>query len=219
VKLDLQADNLVLNISGQPDDKLDIVPKIDIRLHAIGSDGNLQEVAGSTNGSLLLGSRGGGLKGVSLSVLDSFIFDELFSLILPKSDVSDDLDLTCAATILNITDGLVTTNPAVAFTTNKITLVSKGSVNLKTEEMKLNFNATPNNALKLSASELFNPYILVGGTLKNPAVGLDPAKAILYGGAAIGTAGLSILAKGLIDRVSTVVPICEDMLETVQAKQ
>jgi len=49
-------------------------------------------------------------------------------------------------------------------------------------------------------------------------VGLDPAKVILHGGAAIGTAGLSILAKGLLDRVGTAMPICEDMLKTVEAK-
>jgi len=219
VKLRLRADELVLNLTGQAEEKLDQAPKIDIFFNATGHGGNLQEVAGSINGSFYLGSRGGVMEGVDLSILDTFILDEIFSLIMPKSDVDDDLNLTCAAAILNITDGLVKTDPAVAFTTSKITLVSKGSVDLKTEEMKLNFNATPNNALKLSASELFNPYILVGGTLAKPAVGLDPAKVILHGGAAIGTAGLSILAKGLIDRVSTTMPICEDMLEAVQNKQ
>jgi len=219
ITLDMQAESLLLNITGQADEQLDKAPRIDMSLHASGGGSNLQEVAGSTNGYLLLGSRGGELKGVNLSVLDTFILDEIFSLILPKSDAEDDLNLTCAATILNITDGLVSTDPAIAFTTGKITLVAKGRINLKTEEMKINFNATPNNALKLSASELFNPYILVGGTLSKPAVGLDPTKVILHGGAAIGTAGISILAKGLLDRVGTAVPVCEDMLKVVQAKQ
>ena len=90
-------------------------------------------------------------------------------------------------------------------------MVAKGSLDLKTEKMQFNFNATPNNALKISASELLNPYILVGGTLSEPAVGLDPGKVLVHGGAAIGTAGLSVLAKGLIDRVGNVVPLCEEM--------
>jgi uncharacterized protein involved in outer membrane biogenesis len=218
VKFDLRADRLVLNLTGQADEKLDQAPRIDFRLHANGNGSNLQEVAGSANGSVLLGSRGGLMEGVNLSVLDTFVLDEIFSLILPKSDKEDDLDLTCAAAIFKITDGLVETDPALAFTTSRITLVSKGTLDLKTEEMRFNFNATPNNALKLSASELFNPYILVGGTLSKPAVGLDPAKVILHGGAAIGTAGLSILAKGLLDRISTAMPICEEMLVTVEAK-
>lgn len=219
VKFDLVADKLVLNLTGQADDKLRQVPTVDVILHVKGAGGNLQEVAGSLNGSIAIGSRGGTLEGVNLSVLDTFILDQIFSLILPKSNTPNELELRCAATIFKITDGLMKTDPALAFTTDRITLVSKGSLNLNTEEIRFNFNATPNNALKLSAGELFNPYILVGGTLSEPAVGLDPKKVLLYGGAAIGTAGLSILAKGLLDRVSTAIPVCEDMLKQVQTIQ
>jgi len=219
VAMDFVAEKLVLNITGQSDAKLDQAPAIDLILRANGAGSDLQEVAGSLNGSLYLGSTGGTLEGVNLSVLDTFILDEIFALVMPKSDTKDDLDLRCAAAILEIKNGMVKTNPAVSFITSDITMVSKGTLNLKTEEMKLNFTATPNNALKISASELFNPYILVGGTLSEPAVGLDPAKVLLHGGAAIGTAGISILAKGVIDRMSTTIPLCEDMLKEVQQKK
>jgi uncharacterized protein involved in outer membrane biogenesis len=219
VNVDLSAEKMVFNFSGQSQDNLHLLPAIDIEFRANGSGGNLREVAGSLNGSLYVGSEGGTLEGVNLSILDTFILDEVFSLIMPKSDNKDDLDLTCAATILKITDGLVKTDPAIAFTTSQITLVSKGTLDLKTEEINFNFNATPNNALKISAGELFNPYILVGGTLGKPNVGLDPGKVLIHGGAAIGTAGISILAKGLIDRVGTTVPLCEEMLETVQQRK
>ena len=219
VQVDLSAEKMVFNLSGQPQDKLSQVPEVDIELHASGKGGNLQEVAGSINGSLYLGSKGGTLEGVNLSVLDTFILDEIFSLIMPKTDTKDDLELSCIAAILKITDGLVETDPAFAFTTGQIALISKGTLDLKTEKMQFNFNATPNNALKISASELFNPYILVGGTLSKPQVGLDPAKVLLHGGAAIGTAGISILAKGLLDRVGNTVPLCEEMLKQIQQKK
>jgi len=219
VKVDLSAEKMVFNLSGQPQDKLSQVPEIDIELHASGKGGNLQEVAGSINGSFYLGSEGGTLEGVDLSVLDTFILEEIFSLITPKADKKDDLELSCIATILKITDGLVETDPALAFTTSKITLISKGTVDLKTEKMRLNFNAIPNNALKISASELFNPYILVGGTLSKPEVGLDPAKVLLHGSVAVGTAGISILAKGLLDRVANTVPLCEEMLKQIEQKK
>jgi len=219
VKIDLNAKEFVFNLSGQPDKNLHEVPATDVNIHVSGKGDNLQEVAGSINGSLHLGSKGGKLEGVNLSVLDTFILDEIFSLIMPKTETEDDLNLTCAATILNITDGLVKTDPAFAFTTDRITLIAKGTLDLKTEKMKINFNAIPNNALKISAGELFNPYILVGGTLSSPEVGLDPAKVLLHGGAAVGTAGISILAKGLVDRLGNTVPVCEDMLEKVQQKK
>ena len=219
VKVDLSAEKMVANISGQPEENISQVPEIDMEFHASGKGGNLQEVAGSINGSLYLGSEGGTLEGVNLSVLDTFILDEIFSLIMPKTDTEDDLELSCIAAILKVTDGLVETDPALAFTTAQIALISKGTLDLKTEKMQFNFNATPNNALKISASELFNPYILVGGTLSEPQVGLDPAKVLLHGGAAIGTAGISVLAKGLLDRVSNTVPLCDEMLEQVQQKK
>jgi len=219
VTVDLVSEKLVLNITGQPDQKLDEAPAFDLVLRVNGAGSNLQQVAGSLNGSVYMGTTGGTLEGVNLSVLDTFILDEIFALVMPKSEATNNLDLRCGAAILEIKNGMVKTNPAVTFITDQITMVSKGTVNLKTEEMKLNFTATPNNALKISASELFNPYILVGGTLSEPAVGLDPAKVLLHGGAAIGTAGISILAKGVLDRVSTTIPLCEDMLKEIQQKK
>jgi hypothetical protein len=217
--LDLTTKDLVLNISGQPRENLDQVPAFDIGINVSGNGSNLQELAGSVNGSLYLVSTGGKLQGVNLSLLDTFILDEIFGLLLPKSNQEDNLSLECAATMVTMTDGLLVTEPALAFTTDLIALVAKGTLDLKTEKMQFNFNATPNNALKISASELVNPYILVGGTLAKPSVGLDPQKVLVQGGLAVGTAGISVLAKGLIDRVSNTAPLCEQMLEQVQQQQ
>ncbi len=219
VKINLDAEELVLNTSGVPREKVSQIPSLNLDFKISGTGGNYQEVAGSLNGAFYLETDGGTLEGVNLSVLDTFVLDEIFSAMMPKSDRADDLALLCGATILNITDGLIETNPGLAFTTDQIAIIAKGNLNLKTEKMHFNFNATPTNALKISASELFNPYILVSGTMSKPVVGVDPAKALLHGGAAIGTAGISILAKGLIDRVSNAVPLCEEMQKTVRMEK
>jgi AsmA protein len=213
VNIDLSADKLVLNLSGLPEETLQDIPSMSLDFHASGKGGDIRQIAGSLNGEFYLESSGGTLVGVDLSILDTFILDEIFGLLMPKDEAEKDLDLKCAATILKIKDGLIKTDPAFAFTTDKIGVVTKGTLDLKTEKMNFNFNATPNNALQISAGELFNPYILISGTLAKPAVGLDPAKALLHGGAAIGTAGISILAKGLLDRVGNASPVCEEMLK------
>jgi len=219
VSIDMDAKELVLNLSGLSEENLQLVPKLNLDFQITGKGGNLQELAGSSNGSFDLESSGGTLVGVDMSILEIFILDEIFSLIMPKSSQSSDTELTCVATILNIEDGVVKTDPGLAFTTDQVAIISKGTLDLKTEKMKFNFNATPTNALKISAGELFNPYILVGGTLSKPDVGIDPGKAILHGGAAVGTAGISILAKGLLDRVGNVMPLCEQMRDTVRQKE
>ena len=176
-------------------------------------------MTGSLNGSLFIGSKGGSAEDVDLSFLETFIFDQLFSVLMPKSDETfDDTRFSCISTYLEISDGLVKTKPAFAFTSEKIAVITKGTLDLKTEKMNLNFNSTPTNALQINPGEMFYPYILISGTLAAPKVGVDPGKAALHGGAAIATLGLSVLAKGLLDRASNAVPVCQEMLNNPPKK-
>lgn len=218
VRIDAMAEGLIFDLLETGDENLLEIPPYDVELHITGNGTNLQELAASANGTLFMGSDGGKLQGISLGLLDTFILNEVFSLVMPKSKQDDVLNITCAATALKFTDGRVETDPAVAFTTDKITLISKGTLNLKSEKLHFNFNATPTNVLMISPSELVNPYILVTGTLAEPKVGLDPSKVLLHGGVAIGTAGISIVAKGLVDRIGTTKPLCEEMLENARQK-
>lgn len=212
VKIDLSTDGFVVNASGLPEQKLDKVPAFDVSFHASGKGSNVRDVAGTLNGSLYVASKGGSAENVDLSLLETFIFDQLFSVIMPKSQEKIDTQFSCIAANLQISDGLVTTKPAIAFTSQKVAIVTKGTLDLKTEEMNFNFNSTPTNALQINPGEMFHPYILISGTLANPAVGVDPGKAALHGGAAIATLGISVLAKGVLDRASNAAPVCEEIL-------
>ena len=219
VKIDISAEKMLLNLIKQTPDKLSELPLYDLEFHATGSGGDLRELAASLNGSLTMESDGGSLGEVNLGMFDIFLIDQIFGLIMPKSTKDDLLEVNCYASAFTIADGLVKTDPAIAYSTNKLILIAKGTLDLKTEKLNFHFNATPTKALKISAGELFNPFIRIGGTLADPKVGLDPSKALLHGGAAVGTAGISILAKGLLDRMSTATPLCEEMLEQVRQDQ
>ena len=214
VKLDMQASNLFFNLSGVPANRLNEIPEWNVDVHAVGVGGNLQELAGSANGDISIKSAGGLLEGLDLSLLDFFVLEEISNLLMPKSQQTRNEQLTCSASILNIEDGMVKTNPAITFSTERIAIISKGTLNLKNEKLNFNFNAIPQKAIKISAGEIFNPFILIGGTLANPSVGLDPQKTILHGGMAIGTMGISVLAKGVIDRMGNTAPLCEELLNS-----
>jgi hypothetical protein len=216
VEMDLDFDQFIFNFTRQARDKLDQFPRTDAQLRATANGGDLRELAGSMNGTLHAGSDGGTLDGISLGMLEQVLVEQVVSLIFPKAQPSTGLHLNCAAAALSITDGLVKTDPAVAYTTDNISLVSQGTLDLKTEKLDFNLNATPNRPLEISAQELFNPYIRVTGTLANPSVGVDPSKALLHGGAAVGTGGVSILFKGLMDRVDKKSRVCQQMLEQVR---
>jgi hypothetical protein len=51
---------------------------------------------------------------------------------------------------------------------------------------------------------------MVSGTLANPVLSLDPESALIQGGAAVATGGISILAKGFIDRYLSSKDPCGD---------
>jgi len=212
VKIDLSTKEFGFNLSDLPDEKLDQIPVFDIDFHGRGKGSNVREVAGTLNGSLYVASKGGNAENVDLRLLETFIFDQIFSVLMPKSQEKFDTQFSCIATNLQISDGLVTTSPAIAFTSQKVAVVTNGTLDLKTEKMNFNFNSTPTNALQISPGEMFHPYILISGTLAKPAVGVDPGKAALHGGAAIATLGISVLAKGLIDRAGNAIPVCEEIL-------
>ena len=218
LNIDLRTDGFVLNSNVNSDSDLDKLPATDLVLHARGQGNTLRQIAGSATGRLQAGSEGGILAGFSLGILDEFLLNQVFSLILPKSRKNENTQLTCAAVVFELLNGVAQTEPALAFTTNKITVVSKGAIDLKTEALNFGFRATPNNALKVSTGELLNSFVVVGGTLGKPEVGLDPGKVLLQGGAAIGTAGISLLAKGLLERVgNTTVPLCQSMLADMKS--
>ncbi len=214
VKLDLNASNLFFNLSGVPSDQLNEIPAWNIEAHAVGGGANFQELAGSANGAISIKSSGGLLKGINMSLLDTFLLEEIFSWMMPKTKKAPDTRLSCSATILSIEDGIVKTNPALTFFTDKIAIITTGTLNLKNEKLNLGFNATPQNAMKISAGELFNSFLVINGTLANPTVGLDPGKTALHGGVAVGTAGISLLAKGLLDRMGNKTRLCEELLQT-----
>jgi uncharacterized protein involved in outer membrane biogenesis len=214
VNLDLKTTDFFMNLAGLKREDREGVPLTDADIRLSGYGHNLRQLAATANGFVSLKSRGGKLDGVDLSALEFFVVDEVFKLVMPKSDAPKATQLTCAAVFLNVENGLLATEPALAVTTDQLTIVSSGTVDLKTENINFNFNATPNQAFKFNAGELINSFILIKGTLAKPTVGLDPKKTLLQGSVAVGTAGLSILAKGILDRVSNTRPLCEEMLNT-----
>ena len=55
--------------------------------------------------------------------------------------------------------------------------------------------------MSISAGELVNPYVQVVGTLAAPRLAVDEKGILISGGAAIATGGLTVLARGVWDRI------------------
>jgi len=117
--------------------------------------------------------------------------------------------LECLVWGADIVAGRVTVDPMITHL-EQFTILSKGSVNLQTEKLNLSFNTKPRKGLGITPGTVINTLIKVGGTLKKPAIEIDPAGAIVGGTAAVATAGLSIIAKSFSDRFLSSKDPCGD---------
>jgi AsmA protein len=106
----------------------------------------------------------------------------------------------------------------MAFQSDKMTLLGHGKVDFRTEKLNLEWITKPRKGIGVSASMLTNPYIRLGGTLSNPALQLKEAEAVVSTGAAVATLGLSLVAKGMYDRVTAEKKVCKKALEEIGAR-
>ena len=89
-------------------------------------------------------------------------------------------------------------------------VIADAVVDMETEEIKIAFQTLPKKGVSLpSVGEVLNPYIGVFGTFSKPVIRIDQESAFIAGGAAVATAGISILAKGLWDRIKSSGDACE----------
>jgi len=174
---------------------------MDIDLRATGTD--LRALAGSANGVVYLDLRGGKVKfGEMAKAIYGNMLEEILNALNPLRKEEPYTDLECLIVPLEVADGKITGLPSIFASTSKIRVVAEGSLNLKTEEFRIGVRTTPRKIVSISAAELFNPYFEVAGTLAAPRLAVDEAGLLITGGAAVATGGLSLLARGLWDRLS-----------------
>ena len=82
----------------------------------------------------------------------------------------------------------------------RLNILASASIDLSTEGLDAEINTIPQKGLGFSLSTLVNPYVRVIGTLAAPKLSLNKESALIEGGAAVATGGLSILALGLKNR-------------------
>ena len=166
-----------------------------------GSGGSWRELAASLNGRLRLTGTGGRIPNSHLTGGSNVFIRQLVVSLDPMANRQPNTEIACTAFLLRAKDGVVTTDPALVMRTAEVDIVSNGSADLRSEKLDLNFKVAPRRGLGINVVQVINPYLKVTGSLANPGVTIDPTGALVNGGAAFATAGLSIVATTLWDRV------------------
>ena len=199
-KVELIARQFALGMTEMNQDLL-MIGDIDINLEATGAD--LRSMLATSNGEFFINSRGGRFTNNRLiQAIYGDLLQEIVTTINPFRETDPYTDFNCIVVPLKFDDGVVTSAPSIFMNTTKMRMLATSSIDLETEELELGVRTTPERRLSVSAGELLNPYVQVVGTLAAPRLAVDEAGLLITGGAAVATGGLTILARGVWDRVA-----------------
>jgi len=171
------------------------------------------DLAGSLNGYFWINGDNGYIPNAKLSIILGDILTELFTTLNPFVEKAEYSELACDGAYLEITNGIVETAPAVILQTDKLSIIAAGAVDLASERINIEFKTTPMKGIGISASDIVNPFIKLGGTLTEPVIVLDPKNTAIQGGAAVATMGVSLLATSLWNRWIGSPKACDRMYE------
>jgi len=214
LKTQLQVLQVRPNLRGSPID-LAQQPPIDVEIDLEAHGATLHDLAGSADGRLQVVIGQGELDNSVFDLLATDILVELLAVLNPFARKDEATKLQCAVLAVNMEGGVAHLEP-LAIQTGKVTILGKGRIDLATESLDLDWVSKPRKGFGLSASMITNPYIKLGGTLTNPSIQLKELQAVASTGVAVATLGLSLVAKGMLDRVTADKDVCQDALNTIE---
>ncbi|MDT0619207.1 AsmA family protein [Salinisphaera sp. P385] len=175
----------------------------DFRLQGQGAGGSPAAVAGNFNGELQLSVGRGTLGNNAANIIGADVVFSLLQQINPLADEEARSDLICAALKLPIRDGVARGEKAIAMQTDKVNVLGNAVIDLATEAIAIRVKPTARSGIGVNLGTLAGGFS-IGGSLTNPqpTSGDVVAKLKAAGrvGAAISTAGLSLIAEGAFDR-------------------
>jgi len=177
----------------------------ELNLHGVGN--SIHELMASSNGVLSLRQSAGKIKDLGKRKIFGDLLLNIIRMLNPLRKEDEYRTIDCGIYEINITDG-VATFENFAVQTDAMTVLVAGNVDFSTEKLDLAVRAKPREGLGISVGGIVNSFLELGGTLSIPKLRIDPKGTIVTGGVAVATGGLSLLAKGLFDRLSAEVDIC-----------
>jgi len=122
-----------------------------------------------------------------IGLLGADLNSGILRLVNPSKESTGFTKINCFVNRLDIKDGLAEVT-ALVMNTPLMTTAGEGQINLKTEKLDISLEPSPKKGVRgynLSFGELVKPFRL-SGTLANPSLSLDPTKASMVLGKAVG---------------------------------
>ena len=179
---------------------------------------SFREVAASADGRVLVVLGAGRVPNTRSDFLSSGVLIGLLDALNPFRKSSPYTAVECGVAAAGIEHGKTVVEP-IAVRTDKITVVGNGKLDLDTEAIDLVWTIKPRSGSGISAGSIANPYIRLGGTLASPRIEMKPLAAVASTGAAVATVGVTILYRGIYNRISAEKKVCVDALAKTRKQE
>ncbi len=180
----------------------DARPRAEVSMEMEGEGATWRDLARSVDGRFRLTTGPGSIPAGTMGTLFGGLWRDLVAAVAPRIAARDTANVRCLAAFVDARDGVLRTTPALVMQTDRVNVIAHGSVQLATEQLELYLSTAPRRGrVDVTVAEIVNPYMRVTGTLASPGLGVDPKGVLFSGGAAVATAGISIVAKGVWDRM------------------
>jgi hypothetical protein len=175
------------------------------------------EMAGGLNGKILVSSDGGEINNGLVEAFAGDFVTNVLETLNPFVQSEAFTKMECLVLNAGIRDGRLRMEPGFVMRTDRLNMFVYGKANLERETLDLSLATQARRGFGISAASITNPYFKIGGTLASPALQLDPASAAIAASVATATAGLSILLRGVFERLMGSKNPCPEFLNYEQS--
>lgn len=181
---------------------------LDVELKTAGR--SAAELAAAAGGEAALALTGARMKNQSLDIIGGDIFSNLVTAVNPFRSIGEYVDIECAIARLDIENGVATIRDRIAVKTDRVTLSGGGRIDLGAEELKIVILPRARKGFGINTASLAK-IVRLGGTLAQPKIEADASRLLQTGvewWAAVYSAGWSLIAQGLFDRIQANTDVC-----------
>ena len=143
-----------------------------------GSGDNYRSLVNKLNGQVIAIAEDAKMQSGKLKYLNGNFVNQLLTMLKIDSSKVEKFDLVCAVVRADIKDGVATFPKGIAIDSDKLDIVSNGTVNLRNEKIDLSLNAFGSGFADVSVVQALSNLIKIGGKIQSPSIAVDQGGAI-----------------------------------------
>ena len=210
VELSVHAENLKLDFWASSKEDLAALPPLGADMQFTGTGKSLHQIMAASHGSIRIQQGAGRFRKSRGAAIFGDLLSQIVRTLNPLASQDEFAYLECSIYRVGIENGMATIE-TFAVQMDRMRIFVRGSANLNDEKLDISFRIVPREGIGVSLGSVANSFFKLGGTMNEPQFKIDPTASVTTTGAAIATGGLSLLAKGLWDRMSVQSDICKEL--------